>query len=170
MYDQDLWVPEYCDILLHVVDPLAFRALVAAILHLLRSRERLQALIDIDVPRVPDCLARYLHRQVHEAVERVAFVVAFLAFDFTAKLSLEQVSDYRIVPRREILTPLLTLLVNWQLITVNLLVFRLLLNTVQLIVHTVQEEAEELLGVLLAVAAELPRHSTDLLLELAWSD
>lgn len=94
MYNQYLGVPENCDVLLHVVDAFAFRALVATILHLLWCRECFEALINVDVSSVPHGLPWYLNRQIHEAVERVAFVVALLTFDLTAKLSLKQVSDY----------------------------------------------------------------------------
>ena len=94
MYDKNLRVPEDRDILFHVVYALALRTFVAAVLHFLWCCERLQAFVDVDVSRVAHRFPRYLHREVHEAVEGVAFVVAFLALDFTAKLSLEQICYY----------------------------------------------------------------------------
>jgi len=97
-------------------------------------------------------------------------MVTFLAFDFAAQLSLEQVCYYGVVPRGEVLTPLLTLLIYRQLVAVDLFVLWLLFDSVQLVVHAVEEEAQELLGVLLAVAAELPCHSAYLLFQLIWSD
>lgn len=86
---ENLGISENSYVLLHVVDALAVGALVAAILHFLFGCEGFEALVNVNVASVAYCLARYLHGEVHEIVEGVAFMVTFLALDLTAQLTFE---------------------------------------------------------------------------------
>lgn len=89
--------------------------------------------------------------EVHEVVERQAFMFALLADNPAAELAFEQIRNYRVVCLPEITIPNFGLLGPGLLLTINLLVLWLLPDSVEFIVHAVKEVPEKLLGVLLAV-------------------
>lgn len=97
-------------------------------------------------------------------------MITLLTLNFTAKLTFEQICYYRVVPGGEVLTPLLTLLIYRKFIAFNFFIFGFLFNSVQLIVHAVEEESQELLRILLAIAAELASYATYLLFQLTRRD
>ena len=162
MNDQNLGESENWHLLLHAVDSFALRALVAALLHLLWLNVILEASLHWSARSNSVGAPRDGNWEVHEVIEGVALVIAFVAPDLTAELAFEQVGDDWIVPLLEILGPDLWLFIDWLLLAVYLRVLWLLLHSVELIMHPIKEEPQELLGVLLAVSRKLPCHSAHL--------
>lgn len=168
MYDEDLREAVDCYILIHFINCFAFTASESAFFHSFRGGEILETVVEVETANCHS--TRYGQRQVHETIEGQALVPAFLALYLATKLSLEQVSYYRVVSFFEVLVPDLRLLKHWQFITIYLLVLRFLTDSVQLIVHSVKHEAEKLLRVLLAVAAKLAGNAADLTLQVGRRD
>eukprot|EP00355_Strombidium_rassoulzadegani_P010100 CAMPEP_0168619030 /NCGR_PEP_ID=MMETSP0449_2-20121227/6387_1 /TAXON_ID=1082188 /ORGANISM="Strombidium rassoulzadegani, Strain ras09" /LENGTH=238 /DNA_ID=CAMNT_0008659943 /DNA_START=231 /DNA_END=948 /DNA_ORIENTATION=- len=165
--DEDFRVAVDGHVLLHVVDGLALGALVAALLEGLLGYVIIEALLHVYVARYSDGVARDGHREVHEAVEGEALVAALACSRTTgprtgplllscrargssspkSRTARRASSSRSLSPGTWASTP-----------------------PVQLIVHAVEEEAQELLGVLLPVARELLGHAADLGLEVLRRD
>ena len=62
------------------------------------------------------------------------------------------------------------MLIYWQFVALDLFVFWFLFDSVQLIVHAIEEESQELLSILLAIAAELASYAAYLLFEFTGCD
>jgi len=94
MNNEDFRKSKNCDVFLHVVDSLAFLTLIAASFHHLRRYVSIQTVKHIHVACVSDSTSGNTYAKIHEIVEGKTFVVAVLAFNLAAQLSLEQISDY----------------------------------------------------------------------------
>lgn len=88
----------------------------------------------------------------------MALVRTFRALELVHELPGEEVSDDGVIAGLVVLPPFLALLINRQAIEVELLVRRLFGHPVHLFMHTVKEEPQKFLGVLLAVSRKLGRH------------
>ena len=78
-----------------------------------------------------------------------------MASNGRAELALENICNNAVVSSTEVIVPDLRLFLDGFFIAVDGLVLWLFDNSIQLVVHAVQQESEQLLGILLPVTAEL---------------
>ena len=129
--------------------------------HALWLDKLVEALGQLDRTEEAHGLTWYLNAQIHEVVEGAVLEAAGEAGSSIDELPLEQVRHDRVVTRLVVTAPLLRLLINGQVLKVKLPIRRLRCDTVQLVVHSVDQEAHELLRVLLPIATELRDCSRD---------
>ena len=170
MNNKDLREPKYCHIFFHAVNGFAFWTFIPTVLHFFRGSITAYTFIYIDVARVSDGFSRDWNGKVHKVVEGQRLVLAYHALQLATKLPFEQICYYWVVASTEILVPDFRLLIHRFSFTIYFLVRRLLHHAIQLVVHAVQKEPQELLGILLAVAGELSGYTTHLVLECARCD
>jgi hypothetical protein len=82
----------------------------------------------------------------------VALILADPTFEFVHELAGEEIRNNRVVPCLVVLPPLFALLVDWEIVEIEFLIWRLLRHSVELFVNPIQKEAKELLRVLLPVS------------------
>jgi hypothetical protein len=129
--NEDFWEPKYGDRLVHSINGFAFWALVSTFFHSLGPYKIIKTI------RYTRRWPRYLYWQIHEIIKGQTFMAAFLALNHAHQLALKEIRYYRVVSISEIAVPYLRLFYHWQFIAVNLLILRLLSNSVQLIMHSV---------------------------------
>ena len=161
---EDFWEPKYGDRLVHSINGFAFGALVSTFFHSLGPYKIIKTI------RYTRGWPGYLDWQIHEIIKGQTFMAAFLAFYHAHQLTLKEIRYYRVVSISKIPVPNLRLFYHGLFFAVNLLILRLLSNSVQLIMHSVEQEPQKFLRVLLASAWKLSGNSADLRLEVAWSD
>lgn len=153
--DQDLGEPVNRQVLLNVDLPLALAALEASLNHPFGLDELFQTLLQLDAAKETNGLPRNLHAQVHEVVKGAVLKAAAETLRAVYQLAFEEVRHDGVVACFVVSAPLLRLLLNRHILEVELFVGGLLRHAVQFVVHPVDEEAHELLRVLLVVAGEL---------------
>lgn len=156
MNDQNFGEPKYGDWLFHSINSFAFWAFVSTFFHPLSSYKIVKAI------RNTWRWFGYLDREVHEIVKSQTFMATLLALYHAHQLSFKQVRYYWIVPVAEISIPYLWLFYHWLLIAVNLLILWFFANSVEFIMHAIQEETEEFLSILLTIPWELSSYPTHL--------
>ena len=98
----------------------------------------MEARFEVDRAEAEGALRGQREREVHEIVEGQTLVATLLTCDCRAKLTLENVGDNTVIPRAEVSPPDFRLLHDGLLVTVNRLIFGLLLDSVQLIMHAIE--------------------------------
>ena len=151
MDDEDLREAVDCQVLLDVRFSFAAATFESCPNHSLRLYELLHALAELNAAKVADCLARNLHAQVHKVIKGAILEPTAQALSPIDELPLKEVGHDRVVSGFIITVPLLTLLIDWHVCKVQLAVCRLRSDAVQLVMHAVDQEAHELLRVLLPV-------------------
>lgn len=167
MYNKHFWKSKYSHLFLKIVNFFTFLALITAFFHFLSFDVGAEAVCDVDgvLPGLGD-----RQRQIQKAVERQTLVAALHAFDAAAELAFEQVRDDRVVSFAEVLEPDFGLHVHRLLVAVDGFVFGLFAHAVQFVVHAVQQKSQKLLGVLLAIPAELLCDFGNCTFQVRWCD
>lgn len=129
---QNFWEPKYGNRLVHSINGFAFGALVSTFFHSLGPYKIIKTI------RYSWRWPGYLDWQIHEIIKGQTFMAAFLTFNHAHQLTLKKIRYYRVVSISEIPVPYLGLFYHGLFIAVNLLVLRLLSNSVQLIMHSVE--------------------------------
>ena len=152
MDHKDSWEAEDGELLRHSIHALALLALESALLHLFRFNKCLQALTQFNLPSYTHSFAGERHTEVHIVIECVALILADPTFEFVHELAGEEIRNNRVVPCLVVLPPFFALLVDWEIVEIEFLIWRLLRHSVELFVNPIQKEAKELLRVLLPVS------------------
>lgn len=130
MDDEDLGEPVNGHLFVEIVHLLALRALVAALLHLLRRDEVAKAVVQVYIPSDPHSLPWNRYAKVHEVVKGIRRVLAMLTLNLVHQLACKQIGYNGIISRYIVVPPVLTLLIDRQLVKVHFLVSRFLLHPV----------------------------------------
>lgn len=130
MNHEDFRKSKYRYIFLHVINSLAFLTFVPASFHNFWCHVWIQTVKYIYISGVSNSTSGNTDAEIHEVIKSQTLVMAILAFNLTAKLPLKQVSNYRIIPCTKIFSPLLTLFVHRQLITIEFLILWLSLYSI----------------------------------------
>ena len=129
---EDFWEPKYGDRLVHSINSFAFGALVSTFFHSLGTYKIIKTI------RYTRGWPGYLDWQIHEIIEGQTFMAAFLALYHAHQLTFKEIRYYRVVSISKIPVPNLRLFYHGLFFAVNLLILRLLSNSVQLIMHSVE--------------------------------
>lgn len=123
--------------------------------HAFRFGKFLEAIAYTDTSKEADGFARDFQTQIHEIVEGSILVVTAKTGGAIDELAFEQVRHDRIIASFVVFVPLFWLLLNTQFIEFELFIGWFSWNTVQFIVHSIKQKAQEFLRVLLSVAWKL---------------
>lgn len=149
---ENLRVSEYLHALLHVYCTFAPFTLIPAINHSLNFDKLIQAIGKFNIARETNCASRDFHWQIHEIIKSECLMPTWQTFSRGHQLSLEKIRHRWIISLLIVVEPFFRLFLHWQLIIIDFLVLGLLNDSIDFIMHTVNQEPHELLGIFFFIA------------------